>query len=61
MRIKNKGNWPVIIFSFAMIGCGVNILYRGNIWNVVLGVEKYLVGGTLLVVGIYFLILVFKE
>lgn len=45
---------PVIVFGLAMLLCGGNLIYRGNLWNIVLGGERYFVGGLFIVIGLYF-------
>ena len=61
MTIFDKINVPVVIIGTSMLLVGINIIYRGNIWNIVLGNERYLVGCLALFVGLYITILGFKK
>jgi hypothetical protein len=59
MKSFSKINIPIVIIGFSMLFAGANIVYRGNVWNLVLGNERYFVGGLALLVGVYLSILGF--
>lgn len=60
MKSLRKFNRSAVITGLAMLFLGTNILFRGTIWNVVLGDERYFVGGLALLAGLYFVFLGFK-
>jgi hypothetical protein len=57
----SKFNLPVLICGLAMLFFGINVLYRGNVWSVVLGNERYLVGGVAIVFAFYLAFLGLKQ
>ena len=61
MTIFDKINAPVVVIGTSILLVGINIIYRGNIWNIVLGDERYLIGGLALLVGLYITILGLKK
>lgn len=61
MTIFDKINIPVVVVGVSILLAGTNIIYRGNIWNIVLDDERYFVGGLALLVGLYITILGLKK
>ena len=51
---RHKINIPVVIVGVSLLVAGVNTIVRGNIWDLVLGDERYFVGGIALAVGLFF-------
>jgi hypothetical protein len=60
MRNIRKFNLAATLAGLAMLFFGVNVLYRGVIWNLVLAEERYFVGGIVIAFGLYILFLVYK-
>lgn len=48
-----KNNIPMLIAGISMLFFGVNLLLRGNIWNVVIGDERCLVSILPLSLGLF--------
>ena len=54
-------NLPVIALATTLILGGIDIAYRGTIRTIVLGEEKYFVGGVLIAFGLYLFYLVLAK
>lgn len=61
MNQHTRSKVSALVIAFSMFLMGVNIVTRGNIWNLVLGKERYLVGGVAIMFGIYIVLLVLKK
>lgn len=47
-----KPHPPVLIIGLGFLLGGINLLLKGNIWNLVLGNERYWIGGVSVVFGV---------
>lgn len=54
-------NVPVMVVGLALLFGGASIIFRGRIWDLALGDERFLVGGIMLLIGMYFSILALKK
>lgn len=61
MTKSSKPNWNTFFIGFASFLSGLSIIFRGTIWNLGLGNERYLVGGIAIFFGIYCLALGAKQ
>jgi hypothetical protein len=51
----------VLVIGVSFIAGGSNVLCNGNIWNVVLGYERYYAGGFVFLIGVIITIMAFKK
>lgn len=50
-----------MVVGLALLFGGASIIFRGRIWDLALGDERFLVGGIMLLIGMYFSILALKK
>ena len=61
MKRLFKVNYPVLGVGLAALFAGIGIAYDGGIRMVILGNERYLVGGLVTLVGLYCVFLAFSS
>ncbi len=61
MIALDKIDIPMVVIGASILFAGVNILIRGNIWNIVLGDERYIIGGIALLAGLCITVLGFRK
>jgi|GEM_PF-4173600 len=58
---ENKNSIPMLIAGVAILFFGVNLLFRGNIWTIVLGDERYFVSVLPICLGVYLVYISIKR
>jgi uncharacterized membrane protein HdeD (DUF308 family) len=58
MRRRINSVWPIVAGLVFVVG-GINVLFTGVMRAVVLGQERYFVGGLAIVAGIFFIAVAF--
>lgn len=53
-------NFTALVVGASCLAFAVNVLWRGQIWNILLGNERYGVGAFMLIASVYFLFLSLK-
>ena len=61
MKIPFKINYPVFGVGLAALFAGIGIIHDGGIRMVILGNERYFVGGLITLVGLYCVFLAFRK
>lgn len=61
MNVLREFNRSMLIVVLACFFSGIFIIFKGMIWDLILGDERYIVGGTMIIAGLYFLILIIQD
>jgi hypothetical protein len=61
MKIKWQTRYSATLLAVVLILGGVSVMYTGVTRGVILGEERYFVGGAMMVFGIYFVALAIKK
>ena len=61
MKIAHEVNLSALAMAVVAVVGGVDIIYTGKIWNIVLGEERNYVGTVSVIAGVYFFFLAFKR
>ena len=56
-----KTSTKLIFNSLILIFIGIEVILIGHVWNLYLGNEKYLIGGVSFVVGVFIIIIAYRE
>lgn len=56
-----KNNLVLLFFSVISLFSGLDIIINGEMRNLQLGDERYLIGGVITIIGLYALYLIYKN